>query len=83
MFRNLLLCLPSTERSVVWESIYIASSFGLVGIILSALGYKLFDLIETKIDFAEEIKKGNIAAAIVMAGFLIGICFIIGRAIGS
>jgi len=67
----------------MWESIYIATSFGLVGIVLSALGYKLFDLIETKIDFAEEIKKGNVAAAIVMAGFLIGICFIIGRAIGS
>lgn len=67
----------------MWESVYVASLFGLVGIILSALGYKLFDLIETKIDFAEEIKKGNIAAAIVMSGFLIGICFIIGRAIGS
>lgn len=67
----------------MWESVYVASLFGFVGIILSALGYKLFDLIETKIDFAEEIKKGNIAAAIVMSGFLIGICFIIGRAIGS
>jgi uncharacterized membrane protein YjfL (UPF0719 family) len=67
----------------MWESIYVASLFGFVGIILSALGYKLFDLIETKIDFAEEIKKGNIAAAMVIAAFLIGICFIIGRAIGS
>ena len=50
---------------------------------MCVVGYKLFDLVETKIDFADEIKKGNIAAAIVIAGFLVGICFIIGRTVGS
>ena len=67
----------------MWDSVLIASLFGGVGIIMSVIGYKLFDLIETKIDFAEEIRKGNMAAAIVMAAFLGGMCFIIGRAIGS
>jgi uncharacterized membrane protein YjfL (UPF0719 family) len=67
----------------MWESLGIAALYGLLGIILSFLGYKLFDLAETRIDFADEIKKGNVAAAIVIAGFLIGICFIIGRAVGS
>lgn len=64
-------------------SLGIAMAYGAVGIVMSAFGYKLFDLIETRIDFAEEIKKGNVAAAIVIAGFLIGICFIIGRTVGS
>jgi len=67
----------------MWTSLVFALAFGSLGIVMSAVGYKLFDLIETKIDFAEEIKKGNIAAAIVIAGFLIGICFIIGRTVGS
>lgn len=65
------------------ESIGIAAAFGGLGILMCVLGYKLFDIIETKIDFADEIKKGNTAAAIVIAGFLIGICFIIGRTVGS
>lgn len=47
------------------------------------LRYKLFDLIETKADFAEEIRKGNMAAALVVASFLAGICYIIGRTVGS
>lgn len=68
---------------MIWNSLLFASMFGALGIILSVAGYKLFDLIETKIDFAEEIRKGNLAAGIVLAGFLIGICFVIGRAIGS
>jgi uncharacterized membrane protein YjfL (UPF0719 family) len=67
----------------MWDSLGIAALFGGLGIVMSAVGYKLFDLVETRIDFADEIKKGNTAAAIVIAGFLIGICFIIGRAVGS
>lgn len=58
-------------------------AYGMIGILMSAFGYKLFDWIETKIDFAEEINKGNVAAAIVIAGFLMGMCFIIGRTVGS
>lgn len=61
----------------------IAAMFGGLGIVLSVLGYFLFDLVEWRINFAEEIRKGNVAAAIVVAGFIIGICFIVGRAIGS
>ncbi|MGC4031645.1 MAG: DUF350 domain-containing protein [Tepidisphaeraceae bacterium] len=61
----------------------IAALYGFMGIILAFVAYKLFDIIETKIDFVEEIKKGNLSAAIVISAFLLGICFIIGRAIGS
>jgi uncharacterized membrane protein YjfL (UPF0719 family) len=67
----------------MWNSILISALFGMLGVLLSAFGYKLFDLIETKVDFAEEIRKGNIAAAIVVASFLVGICYIIGRTVGS
>jgi uncharacterized membrane protein YjfL (UPF0719 family) len=67
----------------MWESLIIACAFGGVGILMSVVGYRLFDIIDRKIDYAEEIKKGNLAAAIVMGSFLVGICFIIGRAIGS
>jgi uncharacterized membrane protein YjfL (UPF0719 family) len=67
----------------MWTSLLISALYGVLGILLSAFGYKLFDLIETKVDFAEEIRKGNIAVAIVVASFLAGICYIIGRTVGS
>ena len=67
----------------MWTSLMISAAFGLLGIVMSAFGYKLFDLIETKVDFAEEIKKGNMAVAVVVGSFLIGICYIIGRTVGS
>ncbi len=67
----------------MWTSLLFASCFGVLGIILASIGYKLFDLIDTKVDFADEIRKGNMAAAVVVAAFLIGICYIIGRTVGS
>ncbi|MDZ4848908.1 MAG: DUF350 domain-containing protein [Pirellulaceae bacterium] len=67
----------------VWIGMGLAAIYGLIGIILSVVGYFLFDLVEWRIDFADEIKKGNMAAAIVMAAFILGICLIVGRAIGS
>ncbi|MDB5334942.1 MAG: hypothetical protein JWN70_561 [Planctomycetaceae bacterium] len=67
----------------MWNSLLVSAAFGGLGIIMTALGYKLFDWIETKIDFAAEIKNGNVAAAIVIGAFLMGICFIIGRTVGS
>jgi len=67
----------------MWESLLVSALYGALGILLSAFGYKLFDLIETKVDFAEEIKKGNMAVAVVVAGFLLGICYIIGRTVGG
>jgi uncharacterized membrane protein YjfL (UPF0719 family) len=67
----------------MWTALGISAAYGVLGILLSAFGYKLFDLIETKVDFAEEIRKGNMAVAIVVAAFLIGICYIIGRTVGS
>lgn len=51
--------------------------FGLSGIILLIFGYWFFDLIVTKIDFDEELKKNNTAMAIVIAGFMIAIGIII------
>jgi putative membrane protein len=67
----------------MWDSLMAALVFGVAGIVLSIVGYKVFDLVETRVDFADEIKKGNTAVAIVVGAFVIGICIIIGRAVGS
>ena len=66
-----------------WHSLGFAAMYGGLGILLSIIGFKLFDMIETKIDFNEEIRKGNLAVAILAGSFLIGICIIIGQAVGG
>ncbi len=60
-----------------------AAAYGGLGIMLLILAYFLFDLLEWRINFAEQIKAGNIAVAIVVAAFILGVCFIVGRSIGA
>ena len=60
-----------------------AAAYGVIGIILAIAGYFLFDLVEWRINFAEQIKAGNMAVALIVAAFILGICFIVGRSIGA
>ena len=50
--------------------------FGIVGIALLFVGYFLFDLLCRRIDIQEQLNKGNIAVAIVVAAMLISIAFV-------
>jgi putative membrane protein len=66
------------EQAVLYTAI-----FGLLGIFLSVLGFKVFDWATPKLHFAEELAhKQNVAVAIVCASIILGICLIISRAIG-
>jgi uncharacterized membrane protein YjfL (UPF0719 family) len=50
-----------------------AALFGVLGIALTMLGYKVFDWITPNLDLQRELgEKGNIAVAIVVAAVIIG-----------
>lgn len=54
--------------------------FGAAGILVLVAGYKIFDAI-IPADFNEELRKGNIAIAIFLAGVLIGIAIIVSQVV--
>jgi putative membrane protein len=57
-------------------------TFGLVGLVLTLAGFKLFDWITPRIDVQAELaEKHNIAVAIVVAAFVLGISFVVAHAI--
>ncbi len=52
-------------------------AFGFIGIVLALVGFKLFDYI-TPGNLSEEIfQKQNVAAAILAAAVIVGICLIV------
>lgn len=56
--------------------------YGALGILLAALGFKVFDWILTKIDIQEELAaKQNVAVAIVTAAVILGVIYIVSTAI--
>ena len=52
--------------------------YAVIGVVLMFAAYKVFDLLSPRINFEEELKKGNIAVAIFIAALFIAIALIIG-----
>ena len=61
-----------------WTIILLNVMYAVIGVVLMFAAYKVFDLLSPKINFEEELKKGNIAVAIFIAALFIAIALIIG-----
>ena len=58
-------------------------AFGIVAILLIVLGYITFDKLTPKLDFDDLLNKGNVALAIVVGSFILGLCYVIGRVVAA
>ena len=58
-------------------------AFGIVAILLIVVGYIAFDKLTPKLDFDELLNKGNIALAVVVASFILGLCYVVGRVVAA
>lgn len=64
-----------------WTIILLNFVYAALGLVLMFIGYKAFDLLSPRINFEEELKKGNVAVAIFIAAMFITIGIIIGGAL--
>lgn len=66
----------------VLNNLGLSAVFGLLGILIMAIGYIIFDKM-IPLDFNKELEKNNIAVGIVIAGLLIGIAIIVSRVVAA
>lgn len=64
-------------------SLAAAGAFGLLGIVLLALGFKIFEWVTPNLKVEEELTKGNTAVGVTVGALLIAISLIVLRAIGG
>jgi putative membrane protein len=64
-----------------WQIIALNYIYAGLGLVLMFLAYKIFDWLSPKINFEDELKKGNIAVAIFIASIFITIGMVIGGAL--
>lgn len=63
-----------------WTIIAVNFIYAILGVALMWLAYRVFDRLTPQVEFAEELKKGNLAVAIFIAALFISIAIIVGRA---
>ena len=56
-------------------------AYAVLGVILMWATYRIFDKLTPEVDFAAELKKGNVAVAVFIAALFISIALIIGHAL--
>ena len=61
--------------------ILVNAGYAVGGVILMWLSYRLFDKLTPEVDFAAELKNGNIAVAIFIASLFLSIAIIVGHAL--
>lgn len=64
-------------------SLLAAAAFGMLGIVLLAAGFKIFEWITPRVDLEKELAEKNVAVGIMVGALILGISMIITRAIGG
>ena len=60
----------------MWRLLVDASIFGIVGVVLLIVGYYLWELV-TPYNVRKELEDKNVAVAIVVAAFILGMAIVI------
>ena len=70
------------HAKTVWEALLGTGLFAIVGFALAILGYKLFDYLTPGDLHKEILENRNVAAAIIGAAVIVGICILVAAAMG-
>ena len=58
-----------------------AGAFGVLGIVLLMLGYKVFEWITPKLDVEKKLQEGSVAVGIAVGSLLLAIAIVVAAAI--
>ncbi len=64
-----------------WSIIGLNFLYAALGVVLMYVSYRAFDKLTPEVNFAEELRKGNVAVAIFVAAIFVSIALIIGGAL--
>lgn len=64
-----------------WSIIALNFLYAALGVAMMFIAYRVIDLLTPKVDFEEELKKGNIAVGLFIAAIFISVAIVIGGAL--
>ena len=64
-----------------WSIVALNILYAVLGVVLMFVSYRVIDFLTPAVDFPAELRKGNIAVAIVIAAIFVAIAMIIAGAL--
>lgn len=71
---------PDWHAKTLGEAVLQTGIFAVVGIVLAIIGYKLFDLATPGKLHAEIFENKNLAAGLIGAAIILGVCILVAAA---
>jgi putative membrane protein len=64
-----------------WSIIALNFLYAALGVAMMFVAYRVIDLLTPKVDFEDELKKGNVAVGLFIAAIFISVAIVIGGAL--
>jgi len=64
-----------------WRIIVLNFAYAAMGVVLMFLSYRIIDWLTPRVNFPDELKKGNVAVAIFIAAIFVSVALVIGGAL--
>ena len=64
-----------------WSIIGLNFLYAALGVAMMFIAYRLIDLLTPKVDFEDELKKGNVAVGLFIAAIFVSVAIVIGGAL--
>ena len=64
-----------------WRIIFLNFAYATMGVVLMFLSYRIIDWLTPRVNFPDELKKGNVAVAIFIASIFLSIALVVGGAL--
>jgi putative membrane protein len=61
-----------------WNIVATNFLYAALGVVLMFVSYRVIDRLTPEVNFADELRKGNVAVAIVIAAIFLAIAIIVG-----
>jgi len=64
-----------------WSIVGLNFLYAALGVVLMFVAYRLIDVLTPKVDFEEELRKGNVAVGLFIAAIFVSVAIVIGGAL--
>jgi putative membrane protein len=64
-----------------WSIVGLNILYAILGVVLMFAAYRIIDLLTPQVDFAEELKRGNVAVGLLVAAIFISVAIVVGGAL--
>ena len=64
-----------------WSVVGLNFFYAIIGVVLMFVSYRVIDRLTPQVDFAEELKKGNIAVGLFVSAIFIAVAIVVAGAL--